>query len=195
MFVAVVEQTVPSQLGDRVRGQVEAGHEVLVVVLGHRQEGETAASGSASHGHNVRAGQRHVLGVGRTREGALLRCGGGHVEGDPHGLVRGAHDLRAHQPGRPRDLLRRLRMQVEQGGEEQDGLVVVLPRLGEVHVVHAGDQGVRRRLGRVRAELLQPRGHPAVPVGTEEDLGRIRGEHPVQHGFVRLLGARDHRGE
>jgi hypothetical protein len=119
----------------------------------------------------------------------------GDVLCDPDPVRRVAGAAGANQAERRGELGRRLGFQPEHRPIEQRGLVEVVERRGQRHVVDAGKRSVRRPERPGRREVGQP-ARPSVGVGGDEEHGgAVRRCDRGQVGLVVAAAARQDRGE
>ncbi len=178
MGVAVVERADLAEALEQGRVEREPGVEVVVVVVGDRQQRRSRGAQSPTGGDDVVGGERDVLRVGHAR-GPLPAAQHRHRQREAHPVARVDDGAAAHQPERGGELGARLRFESEHGAVEERRLVGVVEGLAQAEVVDPGD--ARGGAGLVAGG--EEVGHP-VPAGPgEEDRRAVRGG---DRGHVRL---------
>ena len=165
-FVTVVQDVQFLELVEHQRVDVVPGLDVVVVV-GRDVEGtESAIASRLCQCEDVGGRERDVL----RKDGVSVSPRRHQIERNADDAVGASEHLAPHETHGCRDLHRRLRAQVEDGVEEEHTGVEMLPRLGEIHVVHAFDAGYALVGG--RAELAHPV-RLRIPLSAEEDLRSV----------------------
>ncbi|MCO5571870.1 hypothetical protein L7F22_025618 [Adiantum nelumboides] len=153
--VAVVQDPELPVGGDGVRGQVEPGGQVVVIVGGHREQRHPGGACRGRGGEHVVAGQGHVLRVGDGRAPVpATQHRHGQREPDPAPGV--GECPAADQPERGRVLPVADRVQAEDGTVEQHRLVERVVGLGQADVVDPGDPGPGGRCFVDADEVVRP---------------------------------------
>ncbi len=191
MVVAVVQERVGAEPLQE-RGGDAAGVEVVVVVVGDRQQ-ESGVVQSCRDLADVLGGEGDVLGVGDAG-GPVAAADRGHAQGDADPAFGVGHREVAHEPEGGRDLGGDLGVEAEDGPVEQGGAVEVVGALGEGDVVD-GQAGAGGRAGAV--EVGAPAGASAgISVGAaEEHRGPVEGGDGGEVGLVGAVLAGQDGGE
>jgi hypothetical protein len=193
VVVAVVQERVGAEPFQE-RGCDAAGVEVVVVVVGDRQQ-ESGVAEPRGDLADVLGGEGDVLGVGDAGR-PVAAADRGHAQGDADPAFGVGHREVAHEPEGGRDLGRDFRVEAEDGPVEQGGAVEVVGALGEGDVVD-GQAGAGGGPGAV--EVGAPAGvSTGISVGVgaaEEHRGPVGGGDGGEVGLVGAVLAGQDGGE